>query len=98
MASQPPGHEIHVIADNLSADKTKLVEDFLANPQVRIILHPPILPGLTKSKSGSPKFKGRSSLEASSVDDLRRKILRYVRDYNKTATPSNGLTPRLPNQ
>ena len=65
VASQPPGHEIHVIADNLSAHKTKLVEDFLANPQVRIILHPPILPGLTKSKSGSPKFIGRSSLEAS---------------------------------
>ena len=41
VASQPLGREIHVIADNLSAHKTKLVEDFLANhPQLRIHFTP----------------------------------------------------------
>ena len=35
--SQPPGHKIHVIADNLSAHKTKKVLAFLeAHPAVRI--------------------------------------------------------------
>ena len=32
--SQPLGREIHVIADNLSAPKTKLVDDFLANHHI----------------------------------------------------------------
>ena len=41
VASQPLGREIHVIADNLSAHKTKLVEDFLAtHPQVHIHFTP----------------------------------------------------------
>ena len=40
VASQPLGREVHVVADNLSAHKTKLVDDFLANhPQVRISLY-----------------------------------------------------------
>ena len=59
VASQPLGRQIHLIADNLSAHKTKVVEDFLANhPKSAFILHPLTLPGLTKSKSGSPKSKG----------------------------------------
>ena len=37
VASQPSGKEIHVIADNLSAHKTKLVREFLRNnPRVHI--------------------------------------------------------------
>ena len=45
-----------------SAHKTDLPDAFLArHPKVHIILHLPILFGLTKSKSGSPKFKDRSS-------------------------------------
>jgi hypothetical protein len=37
VVSQPAGRQIHVIADNLSAHKTKKVFDFLeANPTVRI--------------------------------------------------------------
>jgi DDE superfamily endonuclease len=36
VTSQPPGREIHVVADNLSAHKTKRVSEFLeANPTVR---------------------------------------------------------------
>ena len=41
VASQPRAREIHVIADNLSAHKTTLVDDFLAqHPQVRIHFTP----------------------------------------------------------
>jgi len=37
VASQPEGQEIHIVADNLSAHKTKNVFEFLqANPTVRI--------------------------------------------------------------
>jgi DDE superfamily endonuclease len=37
VASQPEGREIHIVADNLSAHKTKNVFEFLqANPTVRI--------------------------------------------------------------
>jgi hypothetical protein len=37
VASQPEGREIHIVADNLSAHKTKHVFEFLqANPTVRI--------------------------------------------------------------
>ena len=39
--NQPKGKEIHVIADNLSAHKTKSVDEFLAeNPNVHTALHP----------------------------------------------------------
>jgi DDE superfamily endonuclease len=44
VASQPAGREIHVIADNLSAHKSKRVFDFLeANPTVRIHYTPDLL-------------------------------------------------------
>src|SRR5258708_31379339 len=37
VTSQPPGREIHVVADNLSAHKTKRVSELLeANPALRI--------------------------------------------------------------
>jgi DDE superfamily endonuclease len=40
VASQPAGREIHIVADNLSAHKTKGVFEFLnTNPAVRLTLH-----------------------------------------------------------
>ena len=41
VAHQPTGQEIHVIADNLSAHKTKRVEAFLSHPAVRCISRRP---------------------------------------------------------
>ena len=90
VASQPRGREIHVIADNLSAHKTKLVDDFLANhPELRIHFTPTYSSWLNQVEIWFAKIQrhviGRGIF--SSVDDLRRKILRYIRHYNKTATP-----------
>jgi hypothetical protein len=57
VTSQPPGREIHVVADNLSAHKTKRVSEFLeANPTVRSTTPRPTPAGLARSKFGFPKF------------------------------------------
>ena len=90
VASQPRGREIHVIADKLSAHTTKLVEDFLAtHPQVRIPFTPTYSSWLNQVEIWFAKIQRQVIARGnfSSVDDLRRKILRYIRHYNKTATP-----------
>jgi transposase len=90
VASQPLGRQIHVIADNLSAHKTKLVDDFLAHhSQVRIHFTPTYSSWLNQVEIWFAKIQRQVIARGifSSVDDLRRKILRYIRHYNKTATP-----------
>jgi transposase len=90
VASQPLGREIHVVADNLSAHKTKLVDDFLAShPQVCIHFTPTYSSWLNQLEIWFAKIQRQVIARGifSSVTDLRRKILRYLRHYNKTATP-----------
>jgi transposase len=90
VSSQPRERAIHVIADNLSAHKTKLVDDFLAqHPQVRIHFTPTYSSWLNQVEIWFAKIQRQVIARGifSSVDDLRRKILRYIRHYNKTATP-----------
>jgi len=90
VASQPAGKEIHVVADNLSAHKTKLVADFLSlHPQVRIHYTPTYSSWLNQVENWFAKIQRHviSRGVFSSVADLRRKLLRYIRYYNKTATP-----------
>jgi transposase len=90
VASQPRGRQIHVIADNLSAHKTKFVDHFLAHhPQVRIHFTPTYSSWLNQVEIWFAKIQRQVIARGifSSVDDLRRKILRYIRHYNKTATP-----------
>jgi hypothetical protein len=45
--------------------------------------------GSIKSNSGFPRSSATSRREAifTSVTDLRRKLMRYIKHYNKTATP-----------
>jgi hypothetical protein len=63
----PPSQEIHIILDNLSAHKTKLVQSFLAtHSNVRFHFTPPTPPGSIELKSGSPGSNVTSSLAASS--------------------------------
>jgi transposase len=90
VASQPLGRDIHVVADNLSAHKTKLVDDFLArHPQVRLHFTPTYSSWLNQVEIWFAKIQRQVVARGifSSLDDLRRKILRYIRHYNKTATP-----------
>src|SRR3984893_2962205 len=90
VASQPAGREIHVIADNLSAHKTKRVFDFLeANPTVRIHYTPTYSSWLNQVEIWFSKIQ-RDVISRgvfTSVKDLARKLMRYIRNYNKTATP-----------
>lgn len=88
--SQPPGRQIHVIADNLSAHKTKKVFEFLeANPAVRIHYTPTYSSWLNQVEIWFSKIQRHvvSRGVFTSVKDLARKLMGYIRNYNKTATP-----------
>src|SRR4029077_16220602 len=90
VTSQPPGREIHVVADNLSAHKTKRVSEFLeANPTVRIHYTPTYSSWLNQVEIWFSKIQRHviSRGVFNSVKDLARKLMRYIRNYNKTATP-----------
>src|SRR3984885_3723538 len=90
VASQPEGREIHIVADNLSAHKTKKVFEFLeANPAVRIHYTPTYSSWLNQVEIWFSKIQ-RDVISRgvfTSVKDLARKLTRYIRNYNKTATP-----------
>src|SRR5271166_2589108 len=88
--SQPAGRQIHVIADNLSAHKTKKVFEFLeTNRAVRIHYTPTYSSWLNQVEIWFSKIQ-RDVISRgvfTSVKDLARKLMRYIRNYNKTATP-----------
>jgi transposase len=90
VASQPAGKAIHVIADNLSAHKTKLVDAFLAaHRQVRLHFTPTCSSWLNQVENWFAKIQRQVIARGvfRSLPDLRSKLLRYIRHYNKTATP-----------
>ena len=88
--SQPAGREIHVIADNSSAHKTKKVFEFLETTRaVRIHYTPTYSSWLNQVEIWFSKIQ-RDVISRgvfTSVKDLARKLMRYIRNYNKTATP-----------
>ncbi len=90
VASQPAAKPIHVIVDNLSAHKTKLVEEFLTKHS-RVQLHytPTYSSWLNQVEIWFSKLE-RQVVERGifhSLSDLRKKLMRYIRHYNKVATP-----------
>ena len=90
VATQPSDKEIHLIVDNLSAHKTKLVDRFLADhPNVSLHYTPTYSSWLNQVENWFSKVQrhviARGIFE--SVTDLRRKLMRYIKAYNKTATP-----------
>ncbi len=90
VASQPIGKAIHVIADNLSAHQTKLVDTFLeAHPNVRMHCTPTYSSWLNQVENWFAKIQRQVIARGvfRSLSDLRSKLLRYIRHYNKTATP-----------
>ena len=90
VASQPAGKVIHVIADNLSAHKTKLVDAFLeVHPNVRMHFTPTYSSWLHQVENWFAQIQRHVIARGvfSSLHDLRVKLLRYIRHYNKTATP-----------
>ncbi|MEX0828761.1 MAG: IS630 family transposase [Nitrospirales bacterium] len=90
VANQLAGKEIHVIADNLSAHKTTRVDEFLAqHPNVHLHFTPTYSSWLNQVELWFAKIErdviARGML--TSVSDLKRKLMRYIRRYNKQAKP-----------
>lgn len=90
VASQPTGREIHIIADNLSAHKTKQVAAFLeTHPSVQIHFTPTYSSWLNQVELWFSKI-ARDLLARgifTSTTDLARKIRRYIDRYNRAAKP-----------
>ena len=90
VAGQPQGREIHVIADNLSAHKTERVELFLAeHPRVKMHFTPTYSSWLNQVECWFSKIERDVIARGvfSSVKDLAKKIMRYIRSYNRQAKP-----------
>src|SRR5499425_3043387 len=90
VAHQPKGREIHVILDNLSAHKTKRVDAFLAeHPQVRLHFTPTYASWLNQVELWFAKIERDVIARGifTSVKDLARKLMRYIRHYNQAPMP-----------
>jgi len=88
--TQARGHAIHVIVDNLSAHKTQKVRTFLAaHPTVRLHYTPTYSSWLNQVELWFSKIERDVIARGifTSVTDLRRKLMRYIKHYNKTARP-----------
>jgi transposase len=82
--------EIHIILDNLSAHKTKAVQEFLeANPKVRFHFTPTSSSWLNQVEIWFSKVERDVIARGvfTSVTDLARKLRKYIRAYAKNAKP-----------
>jgi transposase len=90
VASQPALREIHVIADNFSAHKTQLVRDFLAeHTNVTIHYTPTYSSWLNQIELWFSKIEREVIARGifTSVNDLARKLMGFIRLHNRTAKP-----------
>jgi transposase len=90
IATQPRRREIHVILDNLSAHKSKTVRRFLEeNPRVKLHFTPTYSSWLNQVEIWFAKIE-RDVIERgvfTSTPDLSRKLMRYIRRYNRSPRP-----------
>src|SRR3979490_302959 len=109
LATVPQEQPVDIICDNLSAHKTKAVCDFLArHPNVRIHYTPTYSSWLNQIELWFSKIQRAIIARGifTSLKDLDRKIMRYIRSYNRTATPikwsykdaSHRIKPRFENK
>src|SRR5947207_10731837 len=90
IAHQTKRKEIHVIADNLSAHKTSKVEEFLArHPNVHLHFTPTYSSWLNQAELWFAKIQRDVIARGvfTSVKDLDKKIMRYIRQYNQKRKP-----------
>lgn len=90
IATVPKRKDIHLIADNLSAHKTKLVEQWLAaHPKVTIHYTPTYSSWLNQVELWFAKIERDMIARGifTSTADLRRKLMQYIRAHNKTCQP-----------
>jgi len=97
VASPPTGKAIHVIADNLSALKTKLVEAFLeAHPKVCLHFTPTYSSCPNQVENWFARIQRHVIARGvfRSLLDLRSKLLRYIRHLQKNGdSKSSGPIP-----
>ena len=90
VASQPRRREIHVICDNVSSHKTDLVEDFLAKHR-RVHMHytPTYSSWLNQVENWFARIQRDVITRGifTSPKDLDKKLVRYIRQYNKDPRP-----------
>src|SRR5215831_12147810 len=82
VVNQPAAKEIHVIADNLSAHKTRQVTEFLDwHPNVHLHFTPTYSSWLNQVELWFAKIERDVIARGvfTSVPDLRRKLMRYIR-------------------
>jgi transposase len=85
-----PQQEIHIILDNLSAHKTSQVEEFLKrNPNAKLHFTPTYSSWPNQVEIRFARLEREVVVRGifTSVQDLSRKLKRYIRDYSKTARP-----------
>lgn len=90
VASQPRGRAVHIILDNLSAHKTPRVQAFLdQHPHVQLHFTPTYSSWLNQVENWFAKITREVIVRGvfTSVADLRRKLMRYIRHHAATATP-----------
>ena len=90
VASQPIGREIHVILDNLSTHKTARVRAFLNDhPDVHLHFTPTYSSWLNQVEIWFSKIERDVIARGvfTSTKDLARKLLRYIRAYNRHPKP-----------
>jgi transposase len=90
VAAQPSDRDIHVILDNLSTHKTKNVQLFLdLHPNVQLHFTPTYSSWLNQIEIWFAKIERDVIARGvfTSTADLRRKLMRYIRRYNRSARP-----------
>jgi transposase len=86
VAGCKPRQEVHIILDNLSAHKTNQVEDFLTrNRHAKLHFTPTYSAWLNQVEIWFARLE--REVIFTSVQDLSRKLMRYLRSYSKTARP-----------
>ena len=90
VATQSPRREIHVICDNVSSHKTPLVQAFLAKHR-RVHMHytPTYSSWLNQVENWFARIQRDVITRGifSSIKDLDKKLMRYIRQYNKNPKP-----------
>lgn len=90
VAKEPARRDIHIIADNLSAHKTKGVSEWLAqHPRVTMHYTPTYSSWLNQVELWFAKIERDMIARGifTSTADLRRKLMQYIRAHNKTCQP-----------
>jgi transposase len=90
VANQPDGREIHFIADNLSAHKTKAVQAWLdEHPNVKIHYTPTYSSWLNQVELWFARIERDCIARGifTSTDDLHRKLMAYIAHHNRDCRP-----------